>query len=190
MIQYNSFSDKLHQPAITAAVNGGCCCCCCCNCCSHMKNSHNQVRGHKIGSSHILEWRITPGKNTNKTKRGTRIYHIRRISCLRQENLKSEIGSQPTMCQVHTVAFVALLAPEKNDCTACHQEKTTEYILHVVSRYHYAYARQTQVDWKKEKRKEKTKKEKGYSHSTSPCDKPKQVLIALICCEQYIYYKK
>ena len=26
-------------------------CCCCCCCCSHI-NSHNQVRGHRTGSSH------------------------------------------------------------------------------------------------------------------------------------------
>ena len=28
-----------------------CCCCCCCCCCSHI-HSHNQVRGHRTGSSH------------------------------------------------------------------------------------------------------------------------------------------
>ena len=28
-----------------------CCCCCCCCCCSHV-NWHNQVRGHRTGSSH------------------------------------------------------------------------------------------------------------------------------------------
>ena len=50
------------------------------------------------------------------------------------------------MCQVHTGAYVSLLAPEKidyiachprkpekTDYTACHPRKTTTYTLHVVS---------------------------------------------------------
>ena len=36
------------------------------------------------------------------------------------------------MCQVHTGAYVSLLAPGKTDYTACHPRKTTTYILHVV----------------------------------------------------------
>ena len=28
--------------------------------------------------------------------------------------------------------------------------------------------------------------QRGYSDSKSPCDKPKQALVALICCGQYI----
>ena len=31
------------------------------------------------------------------------------------ETYKSEIGSQPTMCQAHTGAYVSLLAPGKTD---------------------------------------------------------------------------
>ena len=45
--------------------------------------------------------------------------------------MKSEIGSQPTTCQIRAGTYVALLAPEKNDYTACHPEKTTTYMLHV-----------------------------------------------------------
>ena len=37
------------------------------------------------------------------------------------------------MCQVHTGAYVSLLAPGKTDYTDCHPRKTTTYILHVVS---------------------------------------------------------
>ena len=37
------------------------------------------------------------------------------------------------MCQVHTGAYVSLLAPGKTDYTACHPRKTTTYILHVES---------------------------------------------------------
>ena len=36
------------------------------------------------------------------------------------EKYQSEIGSQSTMCQVHTGAYVSLLAPGKTDYTACH----------------------------------------------------------------------
>ena len=63
------------------------------------------------------------------------------------------------MCQVHTGAYVSLLAAGKTDFTACRPRKTTTYILHVVP-YHYANARQTQVTWKKKQRKEKKGKER------------------------------
>ena len=64
-------------------------------------------------------------------------------------------------------------------------------LLHkyLVVRHHYAYARQTQVNWKKEKKRtyREGRKEVLYSDSRSPYVKPKQALIALICCGQYIY---
>ena len=60
------------------------------------------------------------------------------------ETYKSEIGSQFTMCQVHTGAYVSLLAPGKTDYTACHPRKTTTYSTRSI--YYYAYARQTQVN--------------------------------------------
>ena len=60
------------------------------------------------------------------------------------------------MCQVHTGAYVSLVAPGKTDYTACHQRKTTTYILHIGT-YHYAYARQTQVNWKKYTKREQVK---------------------------------
>ena len=50
---------------------------------------------------------------------------------LGQETYKSEIESQPTMCQVHTGAYVSLLAPGKPTIyTACYPGKTITYILH------------------------------------------------------------
>ena len=49
------------------------CCCCCCCCCSHM-NSHNQVRGHRTGSSHSGAEEY-PEEKHKQTKGGTRIYH-------------------------------------------------------------------------------------------------------------------
>ena len=45
-------------------VNKDCCCCCCC---SHI-NSHNQVRGHRTGSSHSGTEEYPQQKNTNKPK--------------------------------------------------------------------------------------------------------------------------
>ena len=44
-----------------------------------------------------LELTNTPGKQHKQTKGGTRINHSWRNSCLRQEDIQSEIGSQPTM---------------------------------------------------------------------------------------------
>ena len=55
------------------------------------------------------------------------------------------------MCQVHTGAYVSLLAPGKTDYTACHPGKTTRYQVYITrSTHHYEYARQTRVNWKKE----------------------------------------
>ena len=45
------------------------------------------------------------------------------------------------MCQVYTGAFVSLLAPEKAYYTACHPEKTTTYMLHVVPITTHTHAR-------------------------------------------------
>ena len=36
------------------------------------------------------------------------------------------------MCQVHTGAYVSLLATGKTGYTACHPRQTTTYVLHVV----------------------------------------------------------
>ena len=55
---------------------------------------------------------------------------------------------------------------------------------------HYAYARQTQVNWKKEKdRKDKRRKKRGiiFRLKITLCAKPKQALIALVCCGQYVW---
>ena len=57
-------------------------------------------------ASVTLELRNTAEKKHKQTKGGTRIYYSSYKSCLRQKHTKSEIGSQPTMCQVHTGAYV------------------------------------------------------------------------------------
>ena len=48
---------------------------------------------------------------------------------------KIGIGSQPTMCQVHTGAYVSLLAPGKKPTlfTASHPGKTITFIYHIES---------------------------------------------------------
>ena len=58
------------------------------------------------------------------------------------------------MCQIHTGTYVALLAPEKNDYTTCHPEKTTTCILHVVPITKHTHVRLESIG--KTKREEKT----------------------------------
>ena len=67
------------------------------------------------------------------------------------------------MCQVYTATFVAILAPEKTDYTACHPENTTTmYILHVVPITKHTHVRRKSIGEKK--RKQNTEKEgKRYS---------------------------
>ena len=75
-----------------------------------------------------LEVRNTPGKTHQQTKGGTYTHHISQLTQFMPppENIESEIGSQTTMCQVHTGAYVSLLSPGKNDYyTACHPRKIT-----------------------------------------------------------------
>ena len=78
---------------------------------------------------------------------------------------KSEIGSQSTMCQVHTGSYVSPLAPGKTDYNACHPRKTTTYILHVVPITTHTHDRRKSIGKMKQKiekkikgRKEKTRK--------------------------------
>ena len=53
---------------------------CCANCavvvvcCCSQINSHNQIRGHRTGSSHSGAEEY-PRENTHTTQGGTRIYH-------------------------------------------------------------------------------------------------------------------
>ena len=110
------------------------------NCCSHIINSHDQVRGHRSGSSHSGAEEYPRG-NTNNPRWYT---HISQLTYFMppSETYKSEIGSQSTMCQVHTGEYVSFLTPGETDLTACRPRKTTTYTI-TRSIYHYAYARQT-----------------------------------------------
>ena len=66
------------------------------------------------------------------------------------------------MCQVHTGAYVSLLAPGKTAYLYRLPPKKDCHVYIARSTYHYAYARQTQVNWTKEtkKRKENIKERK------------------------------
>ena len=99
-----------------------------CCCCSHI-NSHNQVRGHRTGSSHSGAEEY-PRENTHNQRWYTHILQLTQFMPP-PETYKSEIGSQSTMCQVQAGAYVALLTPGETKYSDCHPSKTTTYISHV-----------------------------------------------------------
>ena len=73
------------------------------------------------------------------------------------------------MCQVHTGAYVSLLAPGETDYTACHPRKTTTYILHVVPITTHTHDRRKSIGKKKqgkEKKMIKDRKERQGSGKT------------------------
>ena len=88
-----------------------CCLCCCCCCCCSRISWRNQVRGHRTGSSHSGSDEYPRGKH-KQTKGLTR--SISQTQLMPPPEMKSEIGIQPMMCQVHTGAYVSLLAPGKS----------------------------------------------------------------------------
>ena len=65
------------------------------------------------------------------------------------------------MCQVHTGAYVSLLAPGKTTYTACHARKTTTYILHVVPITTHTHVRRKSIGNKKQEKETKRKERKG-----------------------------
>ena len=93
-----------------------------------------------------LELRNTPGKKT-QTKGGTRIYHSWRNSCLHQKYVKVKSGVSLPCARsipVHTSHYSRLENPTIPFATQDYHVYITRGI------YHYAYARQTQVNWKNE----------------------------------------
>ena len=64
------------------------------------------------------------------------------------------------MCQVHPGTCVSLLAPEKNDYTACHPEKSTMYILHVVFITTHTHVRLMSIRKDKENKRMRRKAKK------------------------------
>ena len=85
------------------------------------------------------------------------------------------------MCQVHTGAYVSLLAPGTTDYTTCYQGGY--YHVHITrSTHHYAYTRQTQVSRKKMKqRKEKKRQEEEIKESEKGNE------IKAVCARRYPY---
>ena len=145
-------------------------CSCCCCCCSHI-NSHNQ--SVVTGQAPVTGAEEYPREKHKQPK----VVH----ACITAdafmpppETYKSEIGIQSTMCQVHTGAYVSLLAPGKNDYTACHPRKTTTYILHAASITTHTHDRRKSIGKKEtKKRKEdkgKERKEKGAKKNESGID--------------------
>ena len=64
------------------------------------------------------------------------------------------------MCQIHTGAYVSLLAPGKTDYTACHPRKTNTYILHIVPITTHTHDRRKSIGKKKQRKEQKMKERK------------------------------
>ena len=96
------------------------------------------------------------------------------------------------MCQVHTGAYVSLLAPEKPTIPQPTQERVPRtHYTYSSSTYHYAYARQTPVNWKKRDKDKKTKRKKY----TTPVENRSilarlEVLRKAGCVVHYFEYKR
>ena len=128
-----------------------------CCCCSHI-NSHNQVRGHRTGSSHsVWSWGIPRGNNTNSPRWYTHISQLTQFMPP-PETYKSVIGSQSTMCQVHAGAYVSFLTPGETNYSDCHPRKTTTYILHVVFITTHTHDRRESIGEKKQRKEKKRKR--------------------------------
>ena len=115
-----------------------------------------------------LELRNTPGTNQ-------RWYtHISQLTQFMPspETYKSEVGSQPTTCQVNTGAYVSLFAPGKTDYnTACYPGKTTTCILHIVPITTHTHDRRKSIAKNRNKEKEilkmiKERKDKKAKNGT------------------------
>ena len=127
-------------------------------CCPHI-TSHNEVRGHKTGFSHSGAEEYPREKH----KTNQRWYNLRSLQTQFMpppETHKSEIASELAMCQVHTGAYVPLLAPEKTGYTACHPRKTTTYILHVIPINTHTHDRLKSIGKKKQRKERKIKERK------------------------------
>ena len=62
-------SDTIRQQFFRQSTSTSCCC-------YYIINSHNQVRGHRTGSSQTLKWRNTPGKHKQNQKWYTHILYL------------------------------------------------------------------------------------------------------------------
>ena len=138
----------------------------CSCCCSHI-NSHNQVRGHRTGSSHSGAEEY-PRENTHNPRWYTHISQLTQ-SMPPPETHKSGIGSESTICQVHAGAYVSLLTPAETNYSDCHPRKTTTYISHVVYITTHTHDRRKSIGeskQRKEKIKEREEKRRKRNKTT------------------------
>ena len=79
------------------------------------------------------------------------------------------------MCQVHTGAYVLLLARGRTDYTACHPRKTITHILHVVPITTHSHDKRESIGKKEtRKRKEDEGKETKDKKAKTPKRKGKK----------------
>ena len=127
-----------------------------CRCCSHI-NSHNQIRGHRTGSSHSGAEEY-PREKT-QTKGGTRIYHSWPNSSLHQQHIKMKSGVSLRCARsipVHTSHYSRL---EKPTIPLATEERLPRIIYIYIYIYIYyvvpttTHTRQAQVNRKNETKK-------------------------------------
>ena len=106
-----------------------------------------------------LEWRNTPGKKTQSKPKVVHAYIIADAIHASARKYKSEIESQPTICQVHTGAYVHTRGC-KNRLHRLHPEKTTTYTLRAVPITTHAHIRLKSIGKKRRKEKKRQKNEK------------------------------
>ena len=113
-----------------------------------------------------LELGNTPGKNTNKPK----VVHAYTTAdanlCLHQKHIRVKSGVS-LRCARPILVHVSLLAPGKNDYTACHPRKTTAYIFHVVPITTHTRDRRKSIGKKKQRKEKKMKERKGKKRQES-----------------------
>ena len=122
------------------------------------------IKSVVIGQAPVtLELGNTPWEEHKQTKSDTRVYHSCDAVHASARNIykESKIGSQPTMCQVCTGAYVSLLAPRKTGYTACHLRKTTTHILDAVPITTRTQVRRKSIGKKKRRKGKETKEKKA-----------------------------
>ena len=124
-----------------------------CYCCGARLHSHNQVRGHRTGSSHSGAEEYPRDKTQTKPKVVHAYIIADAIHASARKIIKVKSGVSPRCARsilVHTSHYSRLkkrlhrLPPRKD-----------HHVCVTRGSYHYAYARQTQVKWKTEKKKKR-----------------------------------
>ena len=149
---FQGFSRVGSQISRVGSSQEGCCCCCCC-CCSHI-NSHNQVRDHRTGSSHSRAEEYPREKMQTNQRWFTHVSRLTQFmpspETYKKRNRESAYDVPgPYWTMVHTSHYPRLEKP-----TVYRLPPKKDYHVYITrSTYHYAYARQTQVNWKTKTKK-------------------------------------